>query len=95
MHKSSILRENVEESLRQLETDSVDIFYLHAADRSTPFAETLNISEIGRGCTYSSSISGTQRILLCCNFEPRIADMVQESTRAVEMVASDHRTCPS
>ncbi|KAK5239589.1 hypothetical protein LTR16_011733, partial [Cryomyces antarcticus] len=28
-------------SLAQLQTDCVDIFYLHAADRSVPFAETL------------------------------------------------------
>jgi len=29
------------ESLSQLETDYVDIFYLHAPDRSVPFTETL------------------------------------------------------
>jgi aflatoxin B1 aldehyde reductase len=41
MHKPSVLRSNVENSLCQLQTDSVDIFYLHAANRSTPFVETL------------------------------------------------------
>lgn len=41
MHRSSVIRENLEESLRQLKTNYVDIFYLHAADRSTPFVETL------------------------------------------------------
>ncbi|KAF9888491.1 hypothetical protein FE257_008598 [Aspergillus nanangensis] len=40
-HKAHILRENLELSLKNLETDQVDIFYLHAADRSVPFAETL------------------------------------------------------
>ena len=30
-----------QESLDALETDCVDIFYLHAADRSVPFQETL------------------------------------------------------
>lgn len=41
MHKPSVLRETFETSLKQLGTDSVDIFYLHAPDRSVPFAETL------------------------------------------------------
>ncbi|OQD82092.1 hypothetical protein PENANT_c023G04279 [Penicillium antarcticum] len=40
-HKPNILRENFELSLKELQTDTVDIFYLHAADRATPFAETL------------------------------------------------------
>jgi len=40
-HKPEVLREQFELSLKALQTDSVDIFYLHAADRSTPFAETL------------------------------------------------------
>ncbi|KAJ5793851.1 Drug/metabolite transporter [Penicillium paradoxum] len=40
-HKPEILREKLELSLKELQTDTVDIFYLHAADRATPFAETL------------------------------------------------------
>lgn len=32
---------SVETSLRELGTDCVDLLYLHAADRATPFAETL------------------------------------------------------
>ncbi|RAK98589.1 aldo/keto reductase family protein [Aspergillus ibericus CBS 121593] len=40
-HKPNVLRENLELSLNQLGTDTVDIFYLHAPDRSVPFAETL------------------------------------------------------
>jgi aflatoxin B1 aldehyde reductase len=40
-HKPSILREKLEESLRELGTDQVDTFYLHAPDRAVPFAETL------------------------------------------------------
>lgn len=31
----------MEESLRLLQTDCIDIFYLHAPDRSTPFTTTL------------------------------------------------------
>ncbi|KAH6988322.1 aflatoxin B1 aldehyde reductase member 2 [Ilyonectria sp. MPI-CAGE-AT-0026] len=39
-HRAEIVKAKCEESLRELGTDSVDIFYLHAPDRSTPFAET-------------------------------------------------------
>jgi aflatoxin B1 aldehyde reductase len=40
-HKPAQLRETFETSLKELGTDKVDIFYLHAPDRSVPFAETL------------------------------------------------------
>ncbi|KAL2821250.1 NADP-dependent oxidoreductase domain-containing protein [Aspergillus cavernicola] len=40
-HKPDVLRENLEVSLKELGTNQVDIFYLHAPDRSVPFAETL------------------------------------------------------
>jgi aflatoxin B1 aldehyde reductase len=40
-HKPEVLRENLELSLKELQTDQVDIFYLHAADRSVPFDATL------------------------------------------------------
>ena len=40
-HKPAVLREQLDKSLKELETDCVDIFYLHAADRSVPFDETL------------------------------------------------------
>ncbi|KAL9042254.1 MAG: hypothetical protein Q9214_003836 [Letrouitia sp. 1 TL-2023] len=40
-HKPAKLRESLTKSLEELKTDCVDIFYLHAADRSVPFAETL------------------------------------------------------
>ncbi|KAK5159647.1 NADP-dependent oxidoreductase domain-containing protein [Cryomyces antarcticus] len=40
-HKPETITAKFNESLAQLQTDCVDIFYLHAADRSVPFAETL------------------------------------------------------
>jgi aflatoxin B1 aldehyde reductase len=40
-HKPDVLTENFETSLKELGTHCVDIFYLHAADRRAPFAETL------------------------------------------------------
>lgn len=41
IHKPQVLREKFESSLKKLGTDQVDIFYLHAPDRSVPFEETL------------------------------------------------------
>ena len=40
-HKPDVLRAALEKSLKELGTDCVDIFYLHAADRGTPFEVTL------------------------------------------------------
>lgn len=40
-HKAEVLKAKCNESLKELQTDCVDIFYLHAADRSVPFSETL------------------------------------------------------
>lgn len=42
-HKAASLREQLAISLKELKTDCVDIFYLHAADRSVPFEETLEV----------------------------------------------------
>lgn len=42
-HKPDVLRRKLSESLEQLQTDCVDIFYLHAADRSVPFSQTLEV----------------------------------------------------
>ena len=40
-HKPDVLKGTFNKSLRELGTDCVDIFYLHAPDRSVPFEETL------------------------------------------------------
>jgi aflatoxin B1 aldehyde reductase len=40
-HKPEKLRDALTTSLGELQTDCVDIYYLHAADRSVPFKETL------------------------------------------------------
>ncbi|KAF2502439.1 Aldo/keto reductase [Lophium mytilinum] len=40
-HKAETVKEQLNKSLTELGTDSVDIFYLHAADRAVPFEETL------------------------------------------------------
>lgn len=41
MHEPSRLRKLFTDSLNQLGSDSVDIFYLHAPDRSVPYEDTL------------------------------------------------------
>jgi aflatoxin B1 aldehyde reductase len=41
MHKPAKLRQTFETSLAELDQQSVEIFYLHAPDRSVPFEETL------------------------------------------------------
>jgi len=41
MHAPAQLRQSLEKSLAELGADCVDIFYLHAADRSVPFEVTL------------------------------------------------------
>ena len=40
-HSAETLRDRLEHNLRELGTDCIDIFYLHAADRTRPFAEAL------------------------------------------------------
>ncbi|EWY81555.1 Aldo-keto reductase [Fusarium oxysporum f. sp. vasinfectum] len=40
-HSKAIVKQNLNKSLSELGSDSVDIFYLHAPDRSVPFQETL------------------------------------------------------
>lgn len=40
-HGKAVIRENLNKSLSELGSHSVDIFYLHAPDRSVPFQETL------------------------------------------------------
>ncbi|PLB44237.1 Aldo/keto reductase [Aspergillus steynii IBT 23096] len=39
-HRPEILKEKLDESLRELGTDCIDIYYLHGPDRGTPWEET-------------------------------------------------------
>ncbi|PYI02622.1 Aldo/keto reductase [Aspergillus sclerotiicarbonarius CBS 121057] len=40
-HQPEVLETKLNESLRELGTDSVDLYYLHGPDRTTPYADTL------------------------------------------------------
>jgi aflatoxin B1 aldehyde reductase len=44
MHNKTNIKLTLDQSLAELSTDSVYIFYLHAPDRSVPFEETLEAS---------------------------------------------------
>jgi aflatoxin B1 aldehyde reductase len=41
LHRPDALKAEFQNSLTALKSDQVDVFYLHAADRSVPFADTL------------------------------------------------------
>lgn len=45
-HSAGPLREALETSLRELKTDKLDIFYLHAPDYTTPFADTVQAMDV-------------------------------------------------
>jgi aflatoxin B1 aldehyde reductase len=53
-HKPEDLRRGLTNSLKALQSEDVDIFYLHAPDRNTPFEETLRevnkLHQEGRFC---------------------------------------------
>ncbi len=52
-HRPSVLKENFYKSLEELKTEQVDIFYLHAPDRSVPFQETLEaVNELHKEGTF-------------------------------------------
>ena len=40
-HRPEDLRENLKRSLKALKTDKIDMWYLHAPDRTTPYEDTL------------------------------------------------------
>lgn len=44
-HSPEKLRASLEKSLKELGAESVDIFYLHAPDRSVPFEDTLKTAD--------------------------------------------------
>lgn len=76
-HTPAILREKLNESLRELGTDSVDIFYLHAPDRAIPFAETLGeVDALYRegkfkqlGLSNYTAYEVAEIVTLCCERE--------------------------
>lgn len=45
-HSAGPLREALETSLRELKTDKLDIFYLHAPDYTTPLADTVQAMDV-------------------------------------------------
>jgi len=72
-HARERLTASVEKSLSELGTNCVDIFYLHAADRGTPFEETLEIMNdlhkqgkfVQLGLSNWTSFEVAEAVLLC------------------------------
>jgi len=68
------IREEVEESLRRLQTDYIDLYQSHRDDESTPQAETLGV--------YAELIrEGKVRAIGCSNFTPERLESSQEVSR--------------
>lgn len=60
VHEPESLKEHFNTSLKELGTDTVDIFYLHAPDRSVPFEKTLEaVNELHKEGNSYSSVSAT------------------------------------
>jgi aflatoxin B1 aldehyde reductase len=95
-HKPEVLTQQVNKSLEELGTDVVDIFYLHAADRSVPFKETLaTIDKLHKaGKFVSFAISNytayeVAEIVLTCHYNGWVRPTIYQGmynaiTRSVE-----------
>lgn len=72
-HKPEKLKAALSKSLKELQSEQVDIFYLHAADRSVPFKETLEaVNELHKegkfvrlGLSNFTSFEVAEVVLLC------------------------------
>lgn len=72
-HKAEVVEEKLNESLEELGSDSVNIFYLHRADRSIPFQEPLRrLNELHQrgkfqqlGLSNYSAFEVAEIVLLC------------------------------
>lgn len=62
-HTAEGVREHLERSLKALNTDSIEMFYLHGPDRGTPFEETLkavdDLHKEGKFKRFGISVSPT------------------------------------
>jgi aryl-alcohol dehydrogenase-like predicted oxidoreductase len=69
----------VEASLKRLNTDWIDVYYLHRPDRATPIAETLGaLNELIR--------LGKVRHIGCSNFSGAQIDEAQDAARSKDLV---------
>ncbi|KAL2758278.1 hypothetical protein ACRALDRAFT_1061486 [Sodiomyces alcalophilus JCM 7366] len=88
--------ESVETSLKELGTDTVDILYLHAPDRATPFAETLEaidkLHKAGKFVTFGLSnftAFEVAEVVLTCKYNGWVRPTVYQAmynaiTRSIE-----------
>lgn len=96
MHSAERLKASANKSLRELGADCVDIFYLHAPDRSIPFEETLqacdDLFKEGKFVQLGLSNFAAWEVAECVNIcrergwvQPRVYQaMYNAITRAIE-----------
>ncbi|KAJ2979502.1 hypothetical protein NUW58_g7183 [Xylaria curta] len=95
LHAPEILAATVETSLAELGTDYVDIFYLHAPDRSIPFEPTLEaVDKLYRagkfkrlGLSNYTAFEVAEIAMTCAHrgfVRPRCTRAVQSSVRNIE-----------
>jgi aryl-alcohol dehydrogenase-like predicted oxidoreductase len=76
--KPSYIKEAIEDSLRRLNTDHIDLYQLHKPDPATPIADTLGaLDELVK--------AGKVREIGCSNFSP---DQIREAESAVKAGAA-------
>ncbi|KAH7025756.1 NADP-dependent oxidoreductase domain-containing protein [Microdochium trichocladiopsis] len=88
--------ESVEVSLKELGTDTIDILYLHAADRATPFADTLeaidNLHKAGKFVTFGLSnftAAEVAEVVMTCKYNNWVRPTIYQAmynaiTRGIE-----------
>ena len=105
MHRPEILEAKLEESLHELGTDCLDIYYLHGPDRTTPYAETFQaLDRLYRAGKFKqlglSNFSAFEvaEIVTMCNergwVRPRIYQTVYNAISKSEPSCSGHGINP-
>lgn len=105
-HKPDVLRKTFETSLKELGTDRVDIFYLHAPDRSVPFAETLEeVDKLHRegkfvqlGLSNYTAFEVAEIVTLCAErgwVRPTIYQAMYNAISEYPLMLYHSRECPA
>ncbi|KAJ1326333.1 aflatoxin B1 aldehyde reductase [Microdochium nivale] len=96
LNQASKVHESVEISLKDLGTDCIDILYLHAADRGTPFADTLeaidNLHKAGKFVTFGLSnftAAEVAEVVMTCKYNNWVRPTIYQAmynaiTRGIE-----------
>ena len=80
------LRKNVENSLKYLRTDYIDLFQLHAFDYQTPMEDTLEVLD-------ELIHEGKIRYLACSNYSPKEFEISMETAKLLGIPSFDASQC--